>query len=487
MKVHHVFVYILACFLPLTLSADEYTIIWADTIDTGDWDGASGVAVDLSSNIVIIGSSFIADNNDYFVVKYDSNGTVLWIDTLDNGEDDYGQAIAVDSSNNIIVTGYSMINSDYDFYTVKYDPNGTIIWQDTLDNLGLYDIARGVAVDNDQNVVVTGYCDIGNDCVYFTVKYDPNGAIVRTDTLDYGLSDSGFDVAVDNAGNVIVTGYTSTGDNNDYLTVKYDSSGTLLWQDIIDTYQYDQAYGVAVDNSANIIVTGCSGGAFDDYDFFTVKYDPNGTVLWSDTLDHDNSDDVAYGIATDHNNNIYVTGYSLPLSGDYDFYTVKYDSNGTILWQDILDNGDNDIAYGIGVDTYNNIIVTGRSYIAETFDHFTVKYAPITGMREYHKQCFNDPVIEISPNPFHDNITIVSKMESIEATAYGSDPFVPYLSVYDATGRLVRQWDYQTIRQSNKIIWDGTDNRGTTLPSGVYLLMMKYGEQRAIKKVLLLR
>ena len=487
MKVKHALVYIVLCLCPIVLTADDYSIEWADTIDTGDWDGASDVAVDHSSNIVVVGSSFIGGNTDYFIVKYDSSGTILWLDTLDNGDEDYAQAIAVDNNNNIIVTGYSMINGDYDFYTVKYDSNGSILWQDTLDNYGLYDIARGVAVDHAQNVIVTGYCDIGDDCVYLTVKYDPTGAVIWTDTLNNGSYDSAFDVAVDNTDNIIVTGYTSTGVNNDYFTVKYDSSGTLLWQDTIDVYQYDQAYGIVVDNRQNIIVTGCSGESSEDYDFFSVKYNANGTVLWADTLDHENNDDVAYDIAVDNNNNIYITGYSLPLSGDYDFYTVKYDSNGAILWQGILDNGNDDIAYGIGVDNHETILVTGRSYITGTFDHFTVKYKLITGIREYSEECFDYPLIEVSPNPFHDKIIIVLRTKNIRATAHGSNPLVSHLNIYDATGRLVRQWDYQTIRQPVEIVWHGTDSQGIRLPSGVYYLIIESHEYRITQKLLLLR
>ena len=117
----YAFVYICVCLFPFTLAADNYIIQWADTIDNGNWDGAAGVAVDQSHNIICVGSSFIGSNTDYFVVKYDSSGTILWTDTLDNGNEDYCEAVAVDNNNNIIITGYCMINGDYDYYTVKYN------------------------------------------------------------------------------------------------------------------------------------------------------------------------------------------------------------------------------------------------------------------------------------------------------------------------------------------------------------------------------
>jgi uncharacterized delta-60 repeat protein len=474
--------------LPRALVADDYYIQWADTIDNGDWDGAFSVAVDNVNNIIVAGCSFIGGNNDYFIVKYDPNGTVLWQDTIDNGQEDYAEAVAVDNSNNIIVTGYCTIGGDYDYFTVKYDANGTILWQDTLDNNGLYDIARGVAVDNANNIIVTGYCDVGGDCVYFTVKYDSNGTIIWADTLDSGPLDSAFGVAIDNVNNIIVTGYTSTGVNNDYFTVKYDSNGTIIWQDTIDNHQFDQAYGVAVDNANNIIVTGCSGESLDDYDFFTVKYDSNGTILWCDTFDNNDHDDVAYGVAVDNTNNIYITGHSLELSGDYDYVTMKYDSSGTILWYDTLDNGDDDIAHAIAVDNAHNIIVAGKSYIEGNFDYFTVKYAPIPGILE--DECSdllsNSPIFyDIHPNPFSDKAQIKYQIPSTKSQTNSN--FQTSLKIYNAAGRLVRQYDDEAMRLSDHVIWDGSDVFGRDLPCGIYFIKLETEEHKLIKKVILLR
>jgi uncharacterized delta-60 repeat protein len=473
---------------PRVLTADNYYIQWADTIDNGDWDGAVSVAVDDTHNIIVVGCSFIGSNNDYFIVKYDSNGTVLWQDTIDNGEGDYAEAVAVDNSNNIIVTGYCTIGGDYDYFTVKYDSTGTILWTDTLDNNGLYDIARGVAVDHADNIIVTGYCDIGGDCVYFTVKYDSTGTIIWADTLDSGPLDSAFGVAVDNTNNIIVTGYTSTGVNNDYFTVKYDSSGTVLWQDTIDIHQFDQAYGVAVDNTNNIIVTGCSGEPFSDYDYCTVKYDSSGTIIWQDIFDNNGHDDVAYSVAVDNCNNIYVTGYSLELSGDYDYFTVKYDSSGTILWQDTLDNGNDDIAHAIAVDNSHNIIVTGKSYIGGNFDYVTVKYAPLPGI--FEDECShlvsNNPIFyEIYPNPFKDKAQIKCQIPSTKSQTNSN--LQTSLKIYNASGRLVRQYDDETIRLSDHIVWDGSDAHGRKVPCGIYFVKLESEEHNLIKKAILLR
>jgi hypothetical protein len=488
MKVLYALTFLSLCFMipSVVLFGDDYTVQWADTVDNGDWDGATDVAVDHSCNIVVVGTSFINGNNDYFIVKYDSSGTILWQDTLDNGNEDYGEAVAVDNGDNIIVTGYSMIGGDYDYFIVKYDPGGTVLWQDILDNGGLYDIARGVAVDHRQNIIVTGYCDIGGDCVFYTVKYDSSGTLLWADTLDYGPFDSGFDVAVDYTNSIAVTGYTTSGINNDYLTVKYDSSGTLLWQDAMDIYEFDQAYGVAVDNSNSIIVTGCAGGPFDDYDFVTVKYDSSGTILWVDTLDYEDSDDVVYDVCTDDQNALYMTGYSLRLSGGYDYYTVKYDSSGTLLWQNTLDNGNHDISYGVAVDGRDHLIVTGRSHIGGDFDYYTVRYAPVQGISGRGE--VNTPSGEIeclvSPNPFSSATTI-----TIERLSENQNIRESELIIYDATGRRVREISLLPFSFCLEAIatWDGRDGEGNLVSPGVYYLTIETEGYRETKKLIFVR
>jgi len=88
-------------------------------------------------------------------------------------------------------------------------------------------------------------------------------------------------------------------------------------------------------------------------------------------------------------------------------------------------------------------------------------------------------VFLVSPNPFT-NLTRISfgnvqRAQGIE------------LKIFDATGRLVKQWDYSTIGKSDCIPWDGRDNSGRKLPSGVYFLKLEAGDYSATEKLLLIR
>ena len=459
---------------PIVMSADEYYIQWADTIDNGYSDNAHAIAVDNSNNIIVTGYADMHGDYDYdyLTVKYDSNGTILWQDTIDNGVS-IARGVVVDTDNNIIVIGYCIIGSYTHYFTVKYDPAGTILWADTIAN-DRHDSAFGVAVDSSNNIIVTGYSVMpGPDCDYYTVKYDPEGTIIWQRVLNNRTFDYAFGVAVDNFNNIIVTGHS--GDpyaDYDYFTVKYDSNGTVLWQ---DTLVGDIAYDVAVDNSNNIIVTGYCV-AQNDEDYFTVKYDPDGTVLWQDTIDNGSSD-AALGVATDGFGNIIVTGYSK--FSDLEYFTVKYDSNGTILWQDTIENVGDDFAHGVAVDNSDKIIVTGTSFINGNNDYFTVKYVPFTGISENHRLFSPSVFCEIYPNPFSNKAVIRYEMRDESHRQLS-------ITIYDISGRLVKQWDYSTIRRSDQIVWDGTDQTGNKLASGVYVVTLETQRSVVVRKVVLI-
>jgi len=76
----------------------------------------------------------------------------IWNRSDGDVKTDIAYGVAVDSNNNVIVTGGSYLGENYDYYTIKYDPNGNVIWNRTYDGES-QDHARGVAVDSNNNVL----------------------------------------------------------------------------------------------------------------------------------------------------------------------------------------------------------------------------------------------------------------------------------------------------------------------------------------------
>ncbi|HRS26428.1 MAG TPA: hypothetical protein P5140_07820 [Methanofastidiosum sp.] len=168
----------------------------------------------------------------------------------------------------------------------------------------------------------------------FGVVLAADGDVIWKREYDGNGPDYAMGVATDSYNNVIVTGYSFMGDNLDnlnYCTIKYDAAGNIIWKREYDGGDEDGAKGVATDSYNNVIVTGISeiGGRRSDY--CTIKYDPNGNVVWEKEYDS-GFDDFANGVATDSYNNVIVTGYSI-IGGKIRYCTIKYDPNGNIIWK----------------------------------------------------------------------------------------------------------------------------------------------------------
>ena len=305
---------------------------------------------------------------------------------LGNGSDT-PRTIAVDDSSNVYVSGDSYgIGSNFDYAAVKYNSEGNELWVARYNGPGNHeDRPFSMTIDDFGNVYLTGTSlGSGTSYDYATVKYSSSGAeqwVARYDGPD-SEQDRASTIVVDGSGNVYVTGY-SFGDSTDldYATVKYNSSGTQAWEarynGPADTV--DAGNSIAVDDSGNVFVTGYSIGLDGNYDFATIKYNSIGQQQWVKRYNGPaNRSDRASSMAIDNSSNVYVTGTSYGDTTDADWATIKYNSDGVVQWIAIYNGSLNslDSPNKIIIDDLCNVYVTGSgSYNSGDGEDFTtIKY-----------------------------------------------------------------------------------------------------------------
>jgi flagellar hook assembly protein FlgD len=83
-----------------------------------------------------------------------------------------------------------------------------------------------------------------------------------------------------------------------------------------------------------------------------------------------------------------------------------------------------------------------------------------------------------APNPFNPSTTIRYEVAS------GSDV---RLEVFDAGGRRVRELVRSVQGGAQSVIWDGRDDRGAGLPSGVYFVQLHAGTTKETQRAVLLK
>ena len=267
-------------------------------------------------------------------------------------------------------------------------------WVARYNSFDKEDRASSLILDKEGSVYVTGFTTGKDDSKnILTIKYASSGkelwtAVYEGPENSDGKDAAGNSIALDQSGNVFVTGYTHGGVfGKDFCTIKYNSNGDQIWVrnfagagSLEDSD--DEGKAIAADNDGAVIVTGISNGSGTGYDFFTVKYSSDGSQLWARSFNGQaGSDDIVKGIKIDSKNNVIIAGTSKGIIFNQDYCTVKYDADGNELWHAEYNGvGGNlsineDEVSAMETDASGNIYVTGYSYGAETEkDFLTIKY-----------------------------------------------------------------------------------------------------------------
>jgi hypothetical protein len=88
-------------------------------------------------------------------------------------------------------------------------------------------------------------------------------------------------------------------------------------------------------------------------------------------------------------------------------------------------------------------------------------------------------LVSASPNPFNPRTTLSFALEQDEDVA---------LAVYSVRGELVRQLVAERMSQgAHSVVWDGTDRRGLSVASGVYLARFTAGSLKMTQRLVLMR
>ncbi len=143
--------------------------------------------------------------------------------------------------------------------------------------------------------------------------------------------------------------------------------------------------------------------------------------------------------------------------------------------------------------TYNTIRLKGLFYrITKSpsnpalLDWEVGNLAGYVGIEESEKSI--SAQLKVYPNPFRNHL--VMKFQ-IPSTKFQTNPKsqIPNtkLKIYDATGRLVKQFNHLTNYQFNYVLWYGDDDLGRKLPAGVYFVRLDCPEKVLIQKVVKLK
>ncbi|MCP4132333.1 MAG: hypothetical protein GY754_15280, partial [bacterium] len=244
---------------------------------------------------------------DAFLLKYDGVGALNSTAISGGSEKDYAFGIAADSTGNIYMAGngasdlYGTSAGGHDILLTKvyYSTDPVTVWGRQT-GLSGDEWSYAVAVDNDDNIYICGLTNstLDGSNHIFLLKYSSSGDTLWSRVVGSGSNDIGKGVAVDSDNNVYVTGQTA-GDldgninsgGNDIFIMKYSSSGVKQWIKQVGTPYDETANKIAINKNENseddIYITGSSDGNLDGKtnsnegvsgDIFIMKFNTSGEV-----------------------------------------------------------------------------------------------------------------------------------------------------------------------------------------------------------------
>ncbi len=220
---------------------------------------------------------------------------------------------------------------------------------------------------------------------------------------------------VDKDDNLIIVGRTYSSDypqssiipgvvrgDSDACITKFTSDGnTLLFSLIIAGSGKDWATDVDTDAEGNIYVVGTTtssnfylnnseqpnnNGGIRNNDVWLAKITHAGLVEWCRYFGG-SGDDWGYSIGVDSNQNVFITGstYSADLDmlktgdsykGGVDCYLAKFNSSGHLQFSTLIGDTGNDAGVDIGIDSFDNIVIAAGTW-GPYFPTFNPQYSVI--------------------------------------------------------------------------------------------------------------
>ncbi len=363
-------------------------------------------------------------STDFWIIKVDSLGNILWQKDYGGSDVEKLEKVSISNDGSIFCGGSSFspisgtksgVNyGGIDMWVIKLDSLGNLLWDVSLG--GLWDEELyAITATTDGGCVCGGYSQSGisgnkTQNVFglfdgWVVKLSQNGIIEWQIDLGTTSWDYLFDL-IELPDKTILCGLTGGGGASgnktltgnggpDFWIVKLDSTGSIIDQYVYGGTGSDELHEMILTSDNGLICGGLSNSpvsfdrttpSYGSYDAWIIKLDSNFNVVWDQSiggasidnlgsLDMTQNGDVICGIYSDSP----ITGNKHEMSyGARDFWVVRLDSDGEIIWQNVIGGDQNDELHSVRVTKNGNIFCAGTSWSSVSGDVLI----PVKGMAD---------------------------------------------------------------------------------------------------------
>lgn len=351
------------------VTAQTVSSPWNRTYGGGEADAGISVIEVSTGGFACIGytKSSGAGAADVWLVRTAVDGTPQWTQTYGGTEDDHGHSIQEIAAGGFIILGSteSYGSGSKDWFLIRVSADGTFLLGHAYGGSDS-DEATSVIEVSGGDLVLVG--DIQN-----SDTKDHDVWLMRTDYLGYEIwnhtyggvfNDFGRDVIEVNAGGFALVGFTQSygaGDYDVYL-IRTEANGNLLWSRTYGGSSFENSGALIEVSTGGFAIIGTTrSSGHGSNDMFLVRTDASGNMLWNKTyggLD----DEGGYSLIEVSTGGFALVGYSESFgAGDADFWVVRTDVDGNVLWNQTFGGVNYDLARSIVEVSTGGFVVTGTT------------------------------------------------------------------------------------------------------------------------------
>jgi len=268
--------------------------------------------------------------------------TITWDKTYGGSDDDCAYSIIQTTDSGYAVAGYTESKGarEENFWIIKLDEQGNKVWDKTYGGSD-DDCAYSIIQTTDSGYAVAGCTKFKRNKGYdfWIIKLDEQGNKVWDRIYDRSVSDEAYSIIQTTDGDYVVAGYTiaaytrskGAGDR-DFWVIKLDEQGKIVWDRTYSGSGWDEAHAIIQTTDGGYAIAGYtrSKGA-GDRDFWVIKLDEQGNKIWDKTYGG-SGDDKAHSLIQTTDGGYAIAGYTESKgAGESDFWVIKLDEQGNLI------------------------------------------------------------------------------------------------------------------------------------------------------------
>ncbi len=373
------------------------TLEWQNTFGGTNLDEANSICTTTDGGYIIAGTTHSLDGDistpigdaDCWVVKLNAFGKLEWEKNFGDVLHDEAKSIHQATDGGYILGGIkseSLLDSDP--WIVKLDTNAGIIWEHN-GGASYLDGLSEVVPTTDGGYFATGWSnhfdplELESEDNFYIYKLNSSGTMLWSRSIGGTDDERATAVAELNNGALIVTGWTTSNDGSvtgnhgltDVWLVRMTGTGGILWKKCFGGSDFDYAYDILATPDADYILVGETKSSDGDIsinlggsDIWVVKLNSIGEIEWEKTYGG-SGDETAKSVEFAPAGNGYiVSGNTNSTNGDVtgnkggnDFWTIKIDFEGNLIWEKTLGGSAGEGANAACMDNDGSFTLAGLS------------------------------------------------------------------------------------------------------------------------------